>query len=552
MSPEQLSQDAYTKSCDIWAAGCIFFEMIELKRAINAQTLMQCMVIVTTAPTPQLSIPDFQDWQEIVNGMLQKNPSFRSTSKEILQRLQFFDDDKNGEIGKTNAKNSEEKLKIKNIERKTPDPNRNRPLSGNRSNLFSDQDLHPDLTPKQLMMLRKQQKADERARLLSSCSNNRASEIKKNRDYGKKTSMDSHIGNLTTEQTVKLAKSAAKSLNSSNSRKLGGRTDGPGFDNIDSDISRHIENSQNESFESDDTYFENDEDENCNKFEHAEIQPENQPENQTQNQPENQPGINQIDNFQDTFFIDDSIRPGSTVDDFAAYLAAGLESDTFQENFQESYGKQFDSTESTIKPGDTIAQVIYDEDFDDFDGVSTIFKKKLVVDPENRALPTTKAQEKTKIENDEKNSRPTSNTSIDSKRSQTSQKSQNSQISQKSQTSQNSKNSYNSSSIEDQLTISTPINDNHIRVLDQITLSKITRLKEKCINQLGEQMFYQVYEILLEQHEIMNNQPLGSRNPYSSEKFVKIQTKMDDLVPRDVSCMCVDELIYLEAENGMF
>jgi hypothetical protein len=459
--------------------------------------------------------------------MLQKNPSFRSTSREIIQRLQFFDDDKNGQ----KIKNVGREVRMKKNEQETPDfdePNRNRSVSGNRNSSFQDEDLHSDLTPKQLMMLRKQQKADERARLLSSCSNNRAFEIKKNRDYGKKTMTACHIGNLTTDETVKVAKSAAKSSNS-----IQFATKSQKFDGIDSHISKNYENAQNESFESDDTYFD-DEEVNSIKFENVE---------------------KQTDNFQDTFFVDDSIKPGSTVDDFAAYLAAGLESDTFQENFQDNYGKQFDSTESTIKPSDTIAQVIYDEDWEDIDEVSTSYKKKLVFDPENRPLPTTKTQEKsTKIDDNRNsrplNSRPTSNTSIESNRSKSSQISQNSHKSVTSQTSQTSKNSYNSSSVEDN-TISTPINDNHIRVLDQITLSKITRLKQKCIDQIGEQMFYQVYEILLEQHEIMNNQPPG-RDPYTTEKFVEMQTKMDDLVPRDVSCMCVDELIYLEAENGMF
>ena len=63
-------------------------------------------------------------------------------------------------------------------------------------------------------------------------------------------------------------------------------------------------------------------------------------------------------------------------------------------------------------------------------------------------------------------------------------------------------------------------------------------------------MFYKVYEILLEQREIMNSQPLG-RDPYSMEKFVKMQDQLDTIVPRGVNCMCVDELIYLEADSGI-
>merc|ERR1712150_451188 len=98
-------------------------------------------------------------------------------------------------------------------------------------------------------------------------------------------------------------------------------------------------------------------------------------------------------------------------------------------------------------------------------------------------------------------------------------------------------------------TIVNPVDDNHLRVLDQITLSKISRLKQQCIEKLGDGLFYKVYEILLEQREVLNAEPVG-RDPYKVEKFVQMQERLDDLVPRGVNCMCVDELIYLESDSG--
>ena len=145
------------------------------------------MIVVTTAPTPKLTNPEFTDWQEIVNGMLQKNPAFRSTTGDLLKRFSFYDD------GTVSAAPYSPQISS-GSPHKTPKMERS---SRRRTS-------EKDLTPKQLMMLRKQQRADERARLLSAASQNRQEEIKKHRDSGKSSTMGRQIDILSTSSRRKM------------------------------------------------------------------------------------------------------------------------------------------------------------------------------------------------------------------------------------------------------------------------------------------------------------------------------------------------------------
>jgi len=85
MSPEQARGQMADKRCDIWAFGCILYEMLTGRCAFPGKTVSEVLVsILTTDPDWQLLPPETLCVRGILNTCLQKDPDQRYQSATAL------------------------------------------------------------------------------------------------------------------------------------------------------------------------------------------------------------------------------------------------------------------------------------------------------------------------------------------------------------------------------------------------------------------------------------------------------------------------------------
>lgn len=88
-SPEVLSQEKYNQKTDVWALGCILYEMVAGKRAYNFSNEEIIKQRILHYPVPLLPVKSSQyksiDYlNAIYNFCMKKNQDERPTIKEIL------------------------------------------------------------------------------------------------------------------------------------------------------------------------------------------------------------------------------------------------------------------------------------------------------------------------------------------------------------------------------------------------------------------------------------------------------------------------------------
>ncbi|XP_028404721.1 serine/threonine-protein kinase Nek8-like isoform X2 [Dendronephthya gigantea] len=84
ISPELCENQPYNKKSDIWALGCILYEMITLKRAFEALNLPALVKKILTAAVPPVTGKYSDDLKELVTSLLNRDPEQRPTIKEVL------------------------------------------------------------------------------------------------------------------------------------------------------------------------------------------------------------------------------------------------------------------------------------------------------------------------------------------------------------------------------------------------------------------------------------------------------------------------------------
>ena len=85
MSPEIMESKPYDFKSDLWALGCVMYEIMSLRHAFDADDMNGLvMKIVRGKPIP---IPNFysQSLREMVSKLLQKQPKLRPTASDILK-----------------------------------------------------------------------------------------------------------------------------------------------------------------------------------------------------------------------------------------------------------------------------------------------------------------------------------------------------------------------------------------------------------------------------------------------------------------------------------
>lgn len=86
MSPELFKYKPYNYKSDIWALGCVMYEICNLKHAFNAQTLHGLALKILKGNCMPISTKYSQKLRDLVMSMLNVNPKKRPSIFEIIER----------------------------------------------------------------------------------------------------------------------------------------------------------------------------------------------------------------------------------------------------------------------------------------------------------------------------------------------------------------------------------------------------------------------------------------------------------------------------------
>ncbi|CAK8989877.1 unnamed protein product [Durusdinium trenchii] len=89
LSPELCQEKPYTFSSDIWAMGCILYELCALRVPFDAPNIPGLVQKIVKAPVPPVPATYSAFLRELVSQMLNRNPDRRPNPEEILQKPQL-------------------------------------------------------------------------------------------------------------------------------------------------------------------------------------------------------------------------------------------------------------------------------------------------------------------------------------------------------------------------------------------------------------------------------------------------------------------------------
>jgi len=85
LAPEICQQRPYSWSADIWAIGCILYELCMLRVPFDAQNFKQLCDRITRGPSPKISGSYSPELRDMCFGMLDREPRRRPTAADLLQ-----------------------------------------------------------------------------------------------------------------------------------------------------------------------------------------------------------------------------------------------------------------------------------------------------------------------------------------------------------------------------------------------------------------------------------------------------------------------------------
>lgn len=130
LSPEICMEKPYSYASDIWALGCILYELAALRVPFDASSLQSLVHKITRGPTPTMPSAYSSDLRQLCTDLLHREQSQRPTAPEILQRPVIQSEIRRmlrEEQAKSSAKENEENRE--NRENREP---RRRPSDGSQ------------------------------------------------------------------------------------------------------------------------------------------------------------------------------------------------------------------------------------------------------------------------------------------------------------------------------------------------------------------------------------------------------------------------------------
>merc|ERR1719482_898734 len=86
LSPEICMEKPYSFASDIWALGCILYEMAALRVPFDASSLQSLVHKITRGPAPVLPSAYSAELRQLCTDLLHREQSQRPAAPEILQR----------------------------------------------------------------------------------------------------------------------------------------------------------------------------------------------------------------------------------------------------------------------------------------------------------------------------------------------------------------------------------------------------------------------------------------------------------------------------------
>jgi NIMA (never in mitosis gene a)-related kinase len=86
LSPEICQEKPYSFGSDIWALGCVLYEMTALRVPFDAQNIQSLVQKITRGPLPQVPSPYSQELRQLCGDLLHRDQTQRPTATDIIQR----------------------------------------------------------------------------------------------------------------------------------------------------------------------------------------------------------------------------------------------------------------------------------------------------------------------------------------------------------------------------------------------------------------------------------------------------------------------------------
>lgn len=103
MSPELFKNEPYSYKSDVWALGCVLYEMCNLRHAFDAQSINGLSVKILKGTYPPINSMYSKGLRDLIGKMLNVKPQQRPTILDILNKMivrkrliQYFNDCLNG------------------------------------------------------------------------------------------------------------------------------------------------------------------------------------------------------------------------------------------------------------------------------------------------------------------------------------------------------------------------------------------------------------------------------------------------------------------------
>jgi serine/threonine protein kinase len=84
LSPEAVSAKPYGRASDVWALGCVVYELCALKRVFSANSLLALVYKIVNEPVPRIPSCYSDELADLVASLLEKDPAKRMTTERML------------------------------------------------------------------------------------------------------------------------------------------------------------------------------------------------------------------------------------------------------------------------------------------------------------------------------------------------------------------------------------------------------------------------------------------------------------------------------------
>ena len=87
MSPELFKAQAYSYKSDVWALGCVLYEMCNLRHAFDAQSIHGLSVKILRGSYPPVNTMYSKGLRDLITKMLSVKPQQRPSVLDILNKM---------------------------------------------------------------------------------------------------------------------------------------------------------------------------------------------------------------------------------------------------------------------------------------------------------------------------------------------------------------------------------------------------------------------------------------------------------------------------------